>query len=242
MGAVWIKFYPSDWLAGTRALSATETGIYITLISMMYERASPIPFDNARLARLCGCPAGPFKRAVEALIRAEKVVLTDEGLWNDRVEKVLKEMTTRCEIAKSKSSLRWSLHREKTQQKQQPEIAPASAVQCTEHAKPEARYQNKTLAHSAQGESRFSEFWEAYPHRDGKRGKKPAMAKYDRLVKGGISAQVIIDGAKRYRSDKRVMNGYARDPLTWLNQAGWEDEHDAPQATGRRAVWERLAG
>ena len=34
----WIRFFPSDWLAGTRGMSAVETGVYITLIATMYER------------------------------------------------------------------------------------------------------------------------------------------------------------------------------------------------------------
>lgn len=70
----------------------------------------------------------------------------------------------------------------------------------------------------------FEAFWNAYPHRDGKRGRKLAEAKYRAAVKRGVSEQTIIDGAKRAHADPRVKAGYARDPTTWLNQAGWDDE------------------
>ena len=72
--------------------------------------------------------------------------------------------------------------------------------------------------------ARFEEFWGAYPHRKIKKGKKPCGIKYARAVKSGVSEQEIIDGAKRYGCTEEVKSGYARDPLTWLNQAGWDDE------------------
>ena len=37
MSIVHIPFYPSDWLAGTAALSDAEKGVYITLVARMYE-------------------------------------------------------------------------------------------------------------------------------------------------------------------------------------------------------------
>ena len=73
--------------------------------------------------------------------------------------------------------------------------------------------------------NRFSEFWDAYPHRGGsKRNRSGAEAKYRSAIKGGTPEQVIIDGARRAHSDQRVRDGYARDPTTWLNQKGWMDE------------------
>lgn len=78
---------------------------------------------------------------------------------------------------------------------------------------------------------RFDEFWDAYPHRGGvKRGKKPSQAKYAAAVRAGVPEQTIIDGANRARGDPNVQRGYARDPATWLNQAGWEDEIAEPTA------------
>lgn len=83
----WVRFYPSDWLAGTRGLSAAETGIYITLIASMYERGEPIPEDHARLARACGASNSSFKAALEVLVDGRKIVRVDGGLWNHRVGK-----------------------------------------------------------------------------------------------------------------------------------------------------------
>jgi DNA-binding transcriptional ArsR family regulator len=70
----------------------------------------------------------------------------------------------------------------------------------------------------------FSAFWNSYPHRNGaKKGKDPARRAWARAVKL-MDAQSIIDAAIRSHRDRSVQEGYARDPATWLNQKGWEDE------------------
>ena len=63
----FVAFYPSGWLAGTRGLSAAETGVYNTLIALMYERGGSVERDDARLGRVCGTTKANFKRALEVL-------------------------------------------------------------------------------------------------------------------------------------------------------------------------------
>lgn len=77
---------------------------------------------------------------------------------------------------------------------------------------------------------RFQEFWDTYPHRGGtKRKRKDAEVKWSRLRKSGIPQQEIIDGARRAHTDPEIQRGYARDPTTWMNQRGWEDEIEPKQ-------------
>jgi hypothetical protein len=98
---------------------------------------------------------------------------------------------------------------------------------------------------------RFSEFWDSYPHGQSKKGKAPAQTSYTRAVKRGVPEQTIIDGAKRAHFDKAVIAGYPRNPATWLNQAGWEDEiapasqqpSQAKSSTPtRNEFWRKVAG
>jgi hypothetical protein len=98
---------------------------------------------------------------------------------------------------------------------------------------------------------RFSEFWDSYPHGQNKKGKAPAQTSYTRAVKRGVPEQTIIDGAKRAHFDKAVIAGYPRNPATWLNQAGWEDEiapasqqpSQAKSSTPtRNEFWRKVAG
>jgi len=103
-----IAFYPSDWLAGTRGLTAEETGIYITLISRMYEMAGPIERDDNRLSRLCGTKSkAAFVKALKYLIEEGKIIIVDGCLFNERVEKEIKNTTEKSSKAKAAAQSRW---------------------------------------------------------------------------------------------------------------------------------------
>lgn len=104
----WVRFFPSDWLAGTRGMSASETGIYITLIAEMYERLEPLREDTGRLARLCGATKTAFKNTLETLIVEGKIQRTDKGIWNERVEKEIAIREEKSRAARESSKSRWS--------------------------------------------------------------------------------------------------------------------------------------
>jgi len=72
-------------LAGVGSLTATERGIYISLLCMMYEAGGAIPRDDERLARGCGARIEDFRRCLKALISYRKIEVTDLGLSNRRV-------------------------------------------------------------------------------------------------------------------------------------------------------------
>lgn len=127
MKNAYIPFYPSDWLAGTRGMTAAETGVYITLIAMMYERRAPLDMDRARLARLCGSSAANFSRALEALIAADKITETEAGLWNDKVSKVLSGVSEKRTAAIQSANARWS---KKHSENNEGADANASETQC----------------------------------------------------------------------------------------------------------------
>jgi uncharacterized protein YdaU (DUF1376 family) len=134
MSAAWIKFYPSDWLSGTRGLSAAETGVYITLITMMYEREGPVANEPKRLARQMGMTAAAFEKVVDELLGQGKILLTEEGFWKDRVAKEIKNRAEKSEAASESASKRWN----KTSQKQSNSDANALETQCEVDA---TRYQ-----------------------------------------------------------------------------------------------------
>lgn len=75
----------------------------------------------------------------------------------------------------------------------------------------------------AQNESErlFSEFWEAYPRREGKAAASKAFTKAIREVE----PQTIIDGARRYGKDFNLpAKQYIPHPATWLNDGRWDDD------------------
>ena len=84
-------------------MTASEIGIYITLIAEMYERDGWLEFDNRRLARMCGASAGMFKNTVSMLIDDGKLVLVDGKISNERVQE---ELSRRDEISQKASENR----------------------------------------------------------------------------------------------------------------------------------------
>ena len=108
MSIIHIPFYPSDWLAGTRGMSAEETGVYITLIARMYEMAGPIEHDDDRLTLLCGCKSkAAFKKCLSHLMKEGKITVVDGELYNDKVQKIIKEVTGKSSKAKDAANARW---------------------------------------------------------------------------------------------------------------------------------------
>ena len=47
-------------------------------------------------------------------------------------------------------------------------------------------------------------------------------------MRSGADPEVLIDAAKRYRSDPQVLRGYGKYPATWLKGKCWLDE-ETPQ-------------
>lgn len=119
--APYIAFYPSDWLGGTRGLSAHETGVYITLVCMMYEAEGAIAHADERLARACGTTVPLFRKALASLINGGKIIAEDGTLWNDRVERELEKRTEKMENARNSAKARWK----KTKEDQGPSSADA---------------------------------------------------------------------------------------------------------------------
>ena len=108
MKTPWIRFFPSDWLAGTRGLTASEAGIYITLIALMYERDGKIANEPPRLSRLCGASNSAFKKALDTLLEEGKIEEKDGLLFNNRVVEELFYSREKSSVASKNAKSRWA--------------------------------------------------------------------------------------------------------------------------------------
>lgn len=218
----WIRFFPSDWLAGTRGMSAVETGVYITLIATMYERGEPIPEDHARLARLCGASNSSFAKAIETLVVEGKIVRVEGGLWNDRVEKEQVYLSEKSEVARRAGKIS-AEKRKQNQGEDATDVQPAFNERST-NQKPEARSQkiSSSLRSEETIEHEFeNHFWPVYPR---KAGKGQALKAY-RAARKRAELDVILEGVRRYASERSGEDpNFTRHGATWLNGQGWLDE------------------
>ena len=137
----FIKFYPSDFLAGTSGLTPAERGVYITLLCLIYEKDGAIERNDARLSRRCGCPKASFVRILDALIDDGKITLEGGSLSNNRAEKALMDRQVRSQNSTHAANSRWSALSKKSQQNQTPKDAGAMRAQCGGNASqsPESR-------------------------------------------------------------------------------------------------------
>lgn len=226
MSILHIPFYPSKWLSGTRGLSDAETGIYITLIARMYEMAGPIERDDERLWRLCGSKSkASFRKALEYLISEGKITVINGELFNDRVEKVIKNVTEKSSKAKDAAQARWDKKSNKinggcdadAMQTHSERICQRKRKLNVEKDVPNGT--SKKLPSEPVG---FDEFWQAYPHKVGKGDARKAFAKAIKRT----SIDNLMAGLDRYASktdDRPWCN-----PSTWLNQDRWDDEPATP--------------
>lgn len=212
----WIRFFPSDWLAGTRGMTAAETGIYITLIAMMYERGGPIPNDTSRIARLCGTTTAALRNTLETLIGEGKITLIDNALWNNRVGVETEIRREKSTSAKKSADTRWGKDKQNQQGKHADALPEHSARNANQ--KPEAR--EKDAVASLRRE--FDEiFWPAYPRKAG----KPAALKAYIGARKHTSLETIMSGVHRYARERAGEDlHFTKHPQGWLNGAHWGDE------------------
>ncbi len=93
----WIRFHLYDWISGTDGMTLEQRGAYMTLLVRMYDKKAPIKEDFETLSRACNCSRKKFATIVEYLMRNDKVIETDNGLWNTRVEEELNDFADKKE-------------------------------------------------------------------------------------------------------------------------------------------------
>jgi len=224
----WIRFFPSDWLAGTRGMTAAETGIYITLVAMMYERGEPIPNDTGRLARLCGTTTAALKSTLSVLCDEGKISIVDGGLWNDRVGVETEIRRDKSTSAQKSAETRW----QKQKKNQRREDASALHTQCAGNANqiPDTRKEDASASSLREIEREFSDqFWPAYPRKVG----KPQAFKAYCSARRRVSFETIMAGVRRYAAERAGQDAvYTKHAQGWLSRDGWDDE-PAPTAAQR---------
>ncbi|TPM36645.1 DUF1376 domain-containing protein [Mesorhizobium sp. B2-3-5] len=105
--APWLRFFVADWIAWTRDLKATESGILINLIAHMHQRGEPIAEDHSRLARLCGCNTRTFARTIGIFLNDGRIIRRDGGLWSDLVQSEIDHRKNVSDVRSKNAGHRW---------------------------------------------------------------------------------------------------------------------------------------
>lgn len=76
-------------------------------------------------------------------------------------------------------------------------------------------------------DSKFEEFWRAFPRRDGPNPRKTSEQKFNALVKTGVDPEIMIAGAKQLAIEEarrgNIGTRFIPQAMTWLGQQRWTD-------------------
>jgi uncharacterized protein YdaU (DUF1376 family) len=227
--------YWDAYLADTTHLTTEEHGAYMLLLAAMWRRNGVVPDDDKDNARILGLT--PVKwRKIKARLMAtisgfivENDTITQEKLqktWKNTQEKIDKNKQNGAKGGRAAASNNNDLG----QANATVSVKPKSSIPEPEPEPVKKESTNVLLAQSSSfSASDFQDFWDAYPHRNGKKGRPNAEKSFARAIKSGATLEQIAAGVSSMQNDPDVRKGFARDPTTWLNQKGWTDEFDAQQ-------------
>lgn len=218
----FVKFYPSDFLAGTSGLSPSERGVYMTLLCLIYENDGAIVRDDTRLARRCGAPKAAFARILRCLVAEEKITERNGFLMNNRAEKAIVDRQNRLQNATHAAHSRWGAQSKKKQQNQSGENAGAMRAQCVGDAIPEPEPEPENIYIYS-----FSDFWDRVPN---KIGKETAKRVWDKMTLSDQKAAVEKSSRFFEWFKKTYPNASPMKPETYLSKKRWNDisNDDAP--------------
>lgn len=212
-----------DYARDAAHLSMLEHGAYTLLLDRYYTTGEPIPHDQ--VYRLCRSRTDDERAAVDAVL-VEFFELIDGAWVNRRCEQEIQKYQEKQEKARASANARWSNPPNKSERN-------ANAMRThsggNAHQSPDTSNQEEAKAKAtvqpAAAPSRFPEFWSAYPN---KKAKQVAEQRWKRDKLDGIADLIIQHVRMMCAQDDGWQRGYAPMGSTYLNQARWTDEPQAP--------------
>ena len=228
------QFYPKEFLSSSKviAMSATERGAYITLLSVQWLDGS-LPNDLPALARLSGVAPKPFARMWPHNL-ARCFVLKNGHFVNERLERERKKQAEFRQRQATNSAKGWDSRRHATALPSQSQkdalhlLSPISDLQPTEKPK---KAEPLDVA--------FRSFQSAYPPQRRKGGILLEQAFVTQAARAGgpsaLMAALENHKASGQWQDPKLVPGMD----TWLNEERWRQQLEPPTAKvdPRRPSW-----
>lgn len=218
----FIRWYASDFLAGTRGMKASEVGVYTILLNLMYEQCKPLPQDIDYLSSQCGCRKPAFLKVLEKLKSRDKIIIKDSGLWNERVEKEFTFRAKKSATATHNINQRWRKDNEIN----------GTSIQTNGSGNTDVILSQKPYSrnHISEEKTRKKDFlemdnnfllWSAEYPKEGnkKRAKEEFILALDR-----IEFDKLMEATKDYAGSVDLKRPrYIKSPHNWLKDDCWKD-------------------
>lgn len=239
MSITHVAFYPSDWLAGTRGMTAEEMGVFSTLIFRMYEIGGPVERNDDRLWRICGCKSKrAFVKVLDYLLDEGKIIEKDQKLFNERAQKEIEKVVEKSSKAKGSALRRWD---KKDNKNNDGDDANADETHMPSQCYPEPEKRKKIKkeknaeedAETEELRSTIDQFEaEVWPHhwRQGD-NDVAAMAEFEKLsVEERAECCRVMEVAKTQICKDQPNAGYRIGLARWISEKRFKSLVDAAKA------------
>ena len=98
MSLPYFTLFTSNWRDGVRGLKADEVGVYINVLTLIYDNDGAIPDDDATIAEKIGFDIRLWRRVRQRLIDVGKLLVKDGQLSNKKAGEVIAERLSRASI------------------------------------------------------------------------------------------------------------------------------------------------
>ena len=253
----YVRFFASDWIAGTARMTPMQELVYLRICCVIWDKAAPCPEAELplMLGSIDGwdvivenlVAAGKLEVVEGGIVnaRAMEEAMISLELWErksaggrrgaravnkQRRNDVIDDVDDVDDVV------------EECGKRDTPDDTPDDTLDETAVDTPDEtgggvsthnqnQNQNHNQSYSSSNtrgrEAMFDQFWEAYPH---KVGKKAARKSFDTAIKT-TDIETMLTAVRRYISNKPADRQFC-NPATWLNQGRWED---VPAEGGTRA-------
>lgn len=225
----YYKRHLGDYAKDTSGLTMTEHGAFTLLLDLYY--ASEQAFDKEDAMRVCR-PSSPSEaKAVEYVLR-KFFIVDDAGLYrNERADAEIQKAHAKAESnrevgkkggrpAKSGNPKETMMVSGSNQEETQTVPKNNPSHYSTTPLLQKSEEQVHRPADAGPLPDRFAEFWQAYPD---KTGRKPCAEKWKAKRLNAEADRIIADVRARAANDRKWLDGFIPNPLTYLNQERWND-------------------
>jgi uncharacterized protein YdaU (DUF1376 family) len=221
----YIPLYVADYLADTSHLSTLEHGAYLLLIMNYWQRGKPLPANDVSLSRICRLSIDEWDAAKDQIA---PLFTTTETEWqHKRIEAELEHVRNRTEAkvkAGKASAKAKSKHKTNTPPTEiNTRSTPVEQMPNNTDTDTDIDRGDKSPLRRGDG---FSEFWEAYPARDGNSDIQAAkMAYYAVIIETPPDLLIAAAGAYATWCNENHKSGtqYVKQAKTWLASGLWRE-------------------
>lgn len=234
---IWMPLYIGDYLADTARLTTEQHGAYLLLL-MDYWRSGRLPDDDAVLSQITKMTPDAWSNAKAMLAQYFSI---ENGYWiHKRVEQEIelakKNKDKNHKRAVQAAQARWGDKDAKSNSESNPSSnATSNAISNAKAVLEECPSPSPSPIDKSIYSPSFEKFWSAYPKKE---GKKKAFDSWKRAKVDTGKLATILEAIERQKKSEKwtTENGrFIPMPVTWINQARWEDEIGvAPAQVGNR--------